>query len=162
MKSVILNLPIFILLNKFKNLAILILVNAVVISIIFNAVSGLYGINSSNLEQKNNRFKDSISNLSSQLNDLKSANTVDKVNLDRQVVIFKTIVSAFSNVKTSAFKEDHKGFIYAISGETSGIVFLAYKINQAIDSLFIKAQVKDLLIKGKTSVLKVRIFGVIK
>ncbi len=162
MKSVILNLPIFILLNKFKNLAILILVNAVVISIIFNAVSGLYGINSSNLEQKNNRFKDSISNLSSQLNDLKSANTVDKVNLDRQVVIFKTIVSAFSNVKTSAFKEDHNGFIYAISGETSDIVFLAYKINQAIDSLFIKAQVKDLLIKGKTSVLKVRIFGVIK
>ena len=163
MKSVIFNLPTLNLLNKFKNLAILAFVNALVIFIIFNVVSGSYGINSSaTLEQKNNQVKRSIANLEDQLDALKNANTVDKVNLEQQVDIFKTIVSAFSDVKTVAFKDDHRGFIYAMSGKTNDIVFIAYKINKAISSLSIKAQVQDLLIKGNTSILKVRIFGVIK
>jgi len=50
--------------------------------------------------------------------------------------------------------------VYAISGESTTIALLAYKINKAISNNMIKAHLKSVLINKGGAVLKVQIFGV--
>ncbi len=152
------NLP-----NKFKNLAILIIVNIFIIFVIYSTSYGKFNnISLPYLKQKINAETAVAGNLQKQLAILKNLfETVDKFDLTEQVVNFKIIVSVFNDVKVSPFETNEKDFVYAISGETNAIILLAYKINKAISNNVIKAQTQNLLIQGDTSVLKVQIFGVI-
>ncbi|CAB5499623.1 hypothetical protein THERMOT_1084 [Bathymodiolus thermophilus thioautotrophic gill symbiont] len=147
--------------NEFKRSAILIIVNIGIIFAIYSVFSKkFYEINLPYLEQKFNNEKAFIGDLQQQLRNLKGVLTVNKANLTKQMLIFKTIVSAFDDVKIVAFDTNSKGFVYAISGNTKSIVLLSYKVNRAIVNHAIRAQIQKLLVKNGSSVLKVQIFGV--
>jgi hypothetical protein len=118
-------------------------------------------INSPALAQKINQEKATIDDLKHQLDNLSKRNeTADKFDLSKQTRLLRIITSAFTNLKTNAFESNHKGLVYAISGDSTTLVLLAYKINKAISSGLIKAQVKSVLINNGGAVLKVQIFGV--
>jgi hypothetical protein len=118
-------------------------------------------INSPDLVQKINQEKILIDDLKHQLNNrLKRNETADKFNLSKQARLLRIITSAFDNLKTNAFESNHKGLVYAISGDSTTLTLLAYKINKAISNGMIKAQVKSVLINKGGAVLKVQIFGV--
>jgi hypothetical protein len=118
-------------------------------------------INSPDLVQKIIQEKILIDDLKQQLDNLSKRNeTADKFDLSKQARLLRIMVSAFDNLKTNAFESNHKGLVYAISGESTTIALLAYKINKVISSGLIKAQLKSLLINKGGAVLKVQIFGV--
>jgi len=149
-------------LKNLKNLTILLLLNLMIVSAIYNVFNHQFkAINSSALTQKIIQEKILIDDLKQQLNTLSKRNqTADKFNLSKQARLLRIITSAFDKLKTNAFKSNHKGLVYAISGESTTIALLAYKINKAISNNMIKAHLKSVLINKGGAVLKVQIFGV--
>ena len=149
-------------LRNLKNLTILLLLNLMIVSAIYNVFNHQFkAINSPDLVQKIIQEKASIDDLKQQLDKLSKRNeTADKFNLSKQTRLLRIMISAFDNVKTNAFESNHKGLVYAISGDSTTIALLAFKLNKAISSGLIKAQVKSVLINNGGAVLKVQIFGV--
>jgi cell division protein FtsL len=149
-------------LKNLKNLTILLLLNLMIVFAIYNVSKHQFkALNSPALAQKINQEKATIDDLKHQLDKLSKRNeTADKFDLSKQTRLLRIITSAFDNLKTNAFESNHKGLVYAISGESTTIALLAYKINKAISSGLIKAQVKSVLINNGGAVLKVQIFGV--
>ncbi len=149
-------------LKNLKNLTILFLLNLMIVSAIYPIFKHQFkAINSPDLVQKIIQEKSLIDDLKQQLNTLSKRNeTADKFNLSKQARLLRIMISAFDNLTINAFESNHKGLVYAISGDSTTIALLAFKLNKAISSRLIKAQVKSVLINNGSAVLKVQIFGV--
>jgi cell division protein FtsL len=149
-------------LKNLKNLTILLLLNLMIVFAIYHVSNHQFkAINSPALAQKINQEKAAIDDLKHQLDNLSKRNeTADKFDLSKQARLLRIITSAFDHLKTNAFESNHKGLVYAISGDSTTIALLAYKINKAISSSLIKAQIKSVLINNGGAVLKVQVFGV--
>lgn len=133
-----------------------------IVSAIYNVSNHQFkAINSPALVQKINQEKILIDDLKQQLNALsKHKQTADKFNLSKQARLLRIIISAFDNLTINAFESNHKGLVYAISGDSTSITLLAFKLNKAISNNRIKAQLKSVLINKGGAVLKVQVFGV--
>ena len=149
-------------LKNLKNLTILFLLNLMIVFAIYNVFNHQFKtINSLDLVQKINQEKATIDDLKQQLDKLSKFNeTADKFDLSKQARLLRIMISAFDNLKTNAFESNHKGLVYAISGDSTTLALLAFKLNKAISSRLIKAQLKSVLINKSSAVLKVQVFGV--
>jgi hypothetical protein len=146
--------------KRIATIVVLIFINTVVvISISYAFIQKLNDVDLDVLKQKINLVEDTARSLNIELNSLEEVQTFDKFDLAKQSQVFKNIVSVFG-VKTTINAKVKKGIEYIVIGSTDVVAMIAYKINKAIESNTLKAEVKNLLINGNQSVLKVQIFGV--